>query len=413
MVTVGAGLIIIVVIAGVIVALYCGRAVTKKHTNTLNSLSRLTSQDCNKEFGLQTNPHYFQQTVLIPFQLQPAIDTFPKLDRSKVQYVKELGKGNFGVVFLGKVDRLKEGEGEVMVAVKTLREETSEALENFVSEAKTMFAFEHPNIVKIHAVCMKEVPYYMVFEYMDKGDLAHFLQENASSSQKQKRNPLGVHERTESSLSNNPPQLSCEQLADMCRQIASGMDYLSKKNHIHRDLACRNCLVSSPLNIKIGDFGMSQKLYTRDYYRVNGKAVLPIRWMSPEAVVYGKFTTQSDVWSFGVVMWEVWSFAMQPYYGVTNEEVTQLVRKGKHLDVPADCPEKIYEIMTECWSMDPACRPTFSELHDMLANYHFSTSTDEDQNSGRGLNDSASLSSDVFSEAGSCDGDSDNQAAAA
>ena len=256
-----------------------------------------------------------------------------------------------------------------MVAVKTLREETYEALENFVSEAKTMFGLDHPHILKIHAVCMKEVPYYLVFEYMDKGDLAHFLQENASSSQKRK-NPIVVHEHTVSSLSNNPPQLSCEQLADMCRQIASGMDYLSKKNHIHRDLACRNCLVSSPLNIKIGDFGMSQKLYTCDYYRVNGNAVLPIRWMSPEAVVCGKFTNQSDVWSFGVVMWEVWSFAMQPYYGLTNEEVIQLVREGNHLEVPEDCPEMIYEIMTKCWSMDPTCRPSFSELHDMLANYH-------------------------------------------
>ena len=399
MVSVAGMVVIVVVIVGVIGTVHC----YKQQARKAHFLIQLQKQESRKDLSLQYNPHYFTQTI-VPARLQPAIDTFPKLDRSKVQYVKELGKGNFGVVFLGKVDRLKEGEGEVMVAVKTLREETSEALENFVSEAKTMFAFDHPNIVKIHAVCMKEVPYYMVFEYMDKGDLAHFLQENASSSQKRK-NPFGVHERTESSLSNNPPQLCCEQLADMCRQIASGMDYLSKKNHIHRDLACRNCLVSSPLNIKIGDFGMSQKLYTRDYYRVNGKAVLPIRWMSPEAVVYGKFTTQSDVWSFGVVMWEVWSFAMQPYYGVTNEEVTQLVRKGKHLDVPADCPEKIYEIMTECWSMDPACRPTFSELHDMLANYHFSTSTDEDHNGGRGLNDSASLNSDVFSETGSYDDD--------
>ena len=321
-------------------------------------IRRLTRLDC----GLQPNPQYFR-----PLQVQSTIDTFPKVDRSRVHYVKELGRGKFGVVFLGKLDRLDEVEGEVMVAVKTLREETYEALENFVSEAKTMFGLDHPHILKIHAVCMKEVPYYLVFEYMDKGDLAHFLQENASSSQKRK-NPIVVHEHTVSSLSNNPPQLSCEQLADMCRQIASGMDYLSKKNHIHRDLACRNCLVSSPLNIKIGDFGMSQKLYTCDYYRVNGNAVLPIRWMSPEAVVCGKFTNQSDVWSFGVVMWEVWSFAMQPYYGLTNEEVIQLVREGNHLEVPEDCPEMIYEIMTKCWSMDPTCRPSFSELHDMLAN---------------------------------------------
>ena len=396
-----------VVVVGVIGAVYC----SKRQARKPHLLAQLQKQETKKELGLQYNPHYFTQTIL-PTRLQPTIETFRQLDRSKVQYIKELGKGNFGVVFLGKVDHLKEGEGEVMVAVKTLREETSEVLENFVSEAKTMFSFDHTNIVKIYAVCMKETPYYMVFEYMDKGDLAHFLQENASSYQKQKRDPIGVHERTESSISNNPAQLSCEQLTDVCRQIASGMDYLSKKNHIHRDLACRNCLVSSPLNVKIGDFGMSQNLYTRDYYRVNGKAVLPIRWMSPEAVVYGKFTTQSDVWSFGVVMWEVFSFAMQPYYGVTNEEVTQMIRKGKHLDIPPDCPDKIYEIMSECWNMDPSCRPTFSELYDMLLNYHSSTSTDEGPTGEQGgFNDTVSLNSDVFSETSSYDGDIASQTA--
>ena len=400
MVTIAAMVVIAVVVSGVIGTLYC----SKRQARKANLLVQLQKQENKKDLGLQYNPHYFTQTI-VPTRLQPTIDTFPSLDRSKIHYVKELGRGNFGIVFMGKVDKLKEGEGEALVAVKTLREENSGALESFVSEAKTMFSFDHPNIVKIHAVCMEEVPYYMVFEFMDKGDLAHFLQDSASSYQRQKRSPFGVHERTESSLSNDPPQLNCEQLTDVCRQIASGMDYLSKKNHIHRDLACRNCLVSSPLNIKIGDFGMSQNLYTRDYYRVNGKAVLPIRWMSPEAVVYGKFTTQSDVWSFGVVMWEVFSFAMQPYYGVTNEEVTQMIRKGKHLDIPVDCPDKIYEIMTVCWSMDPGDRPSFSELHEMLVNFRSSTSTDEDQHGGRGLNDTVSLNSDVFSETASCDGD--------
>ncbi|KAL5466693.1 hypothetical protein EMCRGX_G030839 [Ephydatia muelleri] len=405
-VSAAAVVVIVVVVVGVIGAVYYSKRQARKP-----HLVQLQKQETKKELGLQYNPHYFTQTIL-PTRLQPTIETFRQLDRSKVQYIKELGKGNFGVVFLGKVDHLKEGEGEVMVAVKTLREETSEVLENFVSEAKTMFSFDHTNIVKIYAVCMKETPYYMVFEYMDKGDLAHFLQENASSYQKQKRDPIGVHERTESSISNNPAQLSCEQLTDVCRQIAAGMDYLSKKNHIHRDLACRNCLVSSPLNVKIGDFGMSQNLYTRDYYRVNGKAVLPIRWMSPEAVVYGKFTTQSDVWSFGVVMWEVFSFAMQPYYGVTNEEVTQMIRKGKHLDIPPDCPDKIYEIMSECWNMDPSCRPTFSELYDMLLNYHSSTSTDEGPTGEQGgFNDTVSLNSDVFSETSSYDGDIASQTA--
>ena len=319
-------------------------------------------------------------------KIQEAIEGFPHYDKSSIKYIRQLGQGNFGIVFYAKAEGLFENEKETEVAVKTLKEESSgEVLENFVREAKLMFNFDHKNIVKIYGVCMDTEPYYLVFEYMNKGDLAQFLRANASSLQRRLMNPFDgrPRSRTESTLSDEPPSLSVDQLTDICKQIAVGMDYLASKNHIHRDLACRNCLVKScnsaqtesGLMVKIGDFGMSQNLYSSDYYRVRGQVVLPVRWMSPEAIIYGKFTTESDVWSFGVVMWEVFSFAMQPYYGTSNEEVTESIRRHKILKKPSDCPNRLYEIMKMCWSLEPMHRPTFSELFDQLGECHLSTSS--------------------------------------
>ena len=298
------------------------------------------------------------------------------------------------------------------VAVKTLKEEHStEGLDDFVREAKLMFNFDHPNIVKILGVCVDDMPYYMLFEYMDKGDLAQFLRASASSLQRRTMNPLDgrPRSRTESTLSDEPPALSVDQLADICRQIACGMEYLSKNNHVHRDLACRNCLVkscdgweqtTSGYFIKIGDFGMSQNLYTSDYYRVRGQAVLPVRWMSPEAVIYGKFSTDSDVWSFGVVMWEVFSFAMQPYYGTSNEEVTEAIRRHKILSKPADCPNRMYEIMKNCWSLQPKMRPGFDELVKIFTDCRLSVSS-SDRSESQSVDyedDCSDLDSDAFYE---------------
>jgi len=154
-------------------------------------------------------------------------------------------------------------------------------------------------------------------------------------------------------------------------------------------------------NVKICDFGMSHNLYAQDYYRVRGQAILPVRWMSPEAVVYGKFSTAGDVWSFGVVMWEVFSFAMQPYFGPSNEEVTKAIRRGDTLSRPVDCPHKIYEMMKDCWNMIPAERPSFSELHSFLKMSNGSISSLEDRSSSspdRISQFDSELDSDAFYE---------------
>jgi len=332
-------------------------------------------------------------------QLKKLIDSFPQFSKSSIHYIRQIGQGNFGVVFYAKAEEVMDDEKMTEVAVKTLRDEScTESLEDFAREAKLMFGFDHKNIVKIYGVATESMPYYLIFEYMDKGDLAHFLRDNASSSQRRLMEGRS-RSRTEATLSNDGAALMHEQLQDICKQIACGMKYLASMKHIHQDLACRNCLVKSVnpdltdagLIIKIGDFGMSHKLYSNDYYRVKGSAILPVRWMSPEAIIYGKFSTESDVWSFGVVMWEVFSFAMQPYYGTSNEEVTEAIRRRKILKQPPDCSSGMYEIMKQCWNQEKL-RPSFEELYNMLDEYRTSVSS-------RGSNSIEYCDSDMDSDA--------------
>lgn len=353
-----------------------------------------------------------EQPVVMSPKDAKTIESFPQFNKSCIHYIRQLGQGNFGVVFHATAVGLLNDEKETEVAVKTLKEETcsSENLEEFVREARVMFSFDHPNLIKIFGVAMESVPYYLIFEYMNKGDLTQFLRSHASSLQRHLMNPLDgrPRSRTESTVSDDPPSLTFDQLTDMCKQIAAGMMYLADKKHVHRDLACRNCLVkcdqetNSGLVIKIGDFGMSQNLYNADYYRVKGSVILPVRWMSPEAVIYGKFSTESDVWSFGVVMWEVFSFAMQPYYGTSNVEVTEAIRRHKILKPPTDCPNAIYEIMKLCWNQNSALRPTFEELYIQLDDSHGSLSSGDSPSMY--YSNGSDLDSDAFLEENSVDG---------
>ena len=298
----------------------------------------------------------------------------PECPRDNIFYVKDLGQGHFGVVV--QAELVMEGGGggkeKTMVAVKVLKEGASgQAKKEFFREATLMHTFTHPNLLRLVGVCVDQEPLCMVFEFMELGDLNNFLRQNSP------HHPL-PHQKTSSSSSsgdgcvNNTASLTrsgqkanltSHQLVCLSIDVAAGLNYLAQNHFVHRDLATRNCLVSRSLCVKISDFGLSQDIYSTDYFKMGDAELLPIRWMPPEAILYAKFTTQSDVWSFGVVLWEIFSFGIQPYFTMSNEEVVKHVRAGKVMSCPEGCPQEIYDLMIDCWAMEPSDRPTAGEIH--------------------------------------------------
>ena len=314
---------------------------------------------CQEENVSGTNPLYTRNSLLQQNQLEYDGVKLPEYPRSQIIYVRDLGQGHFGVVVQAEATNIEEGKEKSTVAIKVLKEGASpQVKKEFFREASLMCAFDHPNILKLLGVCIKMEPLCMIFEYMELGDLNNFLRKNAP-------NNWGSCTSLSHSghLKPGQPCLTTPQLVFIAVDVATGLEYLAQNHYVHRDLATRNCLVSGDLRVKISDFGLSQDIYSTDYFRLGDSELLPIRWMPPEAILYAKFTTQSDVWSFGIVLWEIFSFGVQPYFSLTNEEVVAHVRDGNVLNCPDKCPQEIYDLMLDCWAMNPTERPTAAELH--------------------------------------------------
>ncbi|NWR74940.1 ROS1 kinase, partial [Centropus unirufus] len=286
---------------------------------------------------------------------QAEIESLPAFPRDKLNLHRLLGSGAFGEVYEGTaVDILADGSGETKVAVKTLKKgATDHEKSEFLKEAHLMSKFDHPRILKLLGVCLLNEPQYLILELMEGGDLLSYLR----GARKQKlQNPL----------------LTVSDLLDICLDICKGCVYLEEMHFIHRDLAARNCLVSvkeyerSTRVVKIGDFGLARDVYKNDYYRKSGEGLLPVRWMAPESLIDGIFTNRSDVWAFGVLVWEILTLGEQPYPGFSNTEVLHHVRSGGRLESPNNCSNDLCDLMTRCWAQEPHNRPTFSYIQDKL-----------------------------------------------
>uniref|UniRef100_A0A8V5GMN0 Tyrosine-protein kinase receptor n=1 Tax=Melopsittacus undulatus TaxID=13146 RepID=A0A8V5GMN0_MELUD len=274
-----------------------------------------------------------------------------EVPRDKITLLRELGQGSFGMVYEGIAKDIVKGEPETRVAVKTVNESASlrERIE-FLNEASVMKGFSCHHVVRLLGVVSKGQPTLVVMELMAHGDLKSYLRSLRPDAENNPGRP--------------PPML--REMIQMAAEIADGMAYLNAKKFVHRDLAARNCMVAEDFTVKIGDFGMTRDIYETDYYRKGGKGLLPVRWMAPESLKDGVFTAYSDVWSFGVVLWEISSLAEQPYQGLSNEQVLKFVMDGGYLDQPDNCPERLHSLMQMCWQYNPKMRPTFIEIIEML-----------------------------------------------
>ncbi|XP_075322389.1 high affinity nerve growth factor receptor isoform X1 [Odontesthes bonariensis] len=267
----------------------------------------------------------------------------------------ELGEGAFGKVYLAECANLSPDSDKMLVAIKTLKDANESTRQDFQREAELLTVLQHQHIVRFYGVCTDGEPLAMVFEYMRHGDLNRFLRAHGPDArilEESKMPPLG--------------QLTVPQMLHIAAQIASGMVYLASLHFVHRDLATRNCLVGEGLVVKIGDFGMSRDIYSTDYYRVGGRTMLPIRWMPPESIMYRKFTTESDIWSFGVVLWEIFTYGKQPWYQLSNSEAIECITQGRELERPRTCPKEVYLLMQGCWQREPQQRMVIKDIHSRL-----------------------------------------------
>ncbi|XP_053134353.1 tyrosine-protein kinase Fer-like [Hemicordylus capensis] len=246
-----------------------------------------------------------------------------------------LGSGNFGEVYSGRL-----AYDNTPVAVKTCRGCLDpETKEKFLMEARILRQCCHPNIVRIIGVCARKQPVFIVMELVTGGDLLSFLR---------------VEGR----------RLWTQDLLRFAAQAAAGMAYLESNRCIHRDLAARNCLVGEGNVLKISDFGIYQHQADSGVYSSReGLKHIPIKWTAPEALKYGRYSTESDVWSYGVLLWEIFSLGGTPYRGLSNQQVVSQVERGFRMRAPQHCPMDVYDVMLRCWDRTPRLRPRFSAIH--------------------------------------------------
>ncbi|KAG1948463.1 focal adhesion kinase 1 isoform q [Pimephales promelas] len=262
-----------------------------------------------------------------------------EIQRDRIELGRCIGEGQFGDVHQGVY--ISPENPSLSVAIKTCKNCTSDSVrEKFLQEALTMRQFDHPHIVKLIGI-ITENPVWIIMELCTLGELRSFLQVRKYN-------------------------LDLSTLILFSYQLSTALAYLESKRFVHRDIAARNVLVSSTDCVKLGDFGLSRYMEDSSYYKAS-KGKLPIKWMAPESINFRRFTSASDVWMFGVCMWEILMFGIKPFQGVKNNDVIGRIENGERLAMPQNCPPTLYSLMTKCWAYDPSKRPRFTELKTQLS----------------------------------------------
>ncbi|XP_017020488.1 tyrosine-protein kinase Fer isoform X2 [Drosophila kikkawai] len=258
-----------------------------------------------------------------------------ELSNDDVVLLERIGRGNFGDVYKAKLKSTK-----LDVAVKTCRMTLpDEQKRKFLQEGRILKQYDHPNIVKLIGICVQKQPIMIVMELVLGGSLLTYLRKNSNG-------------------------LTNRQQMGMCRDAAAGMRYLESKNCIHRDLAARNCLVDLEHSVKISDFGMSRE--EEEYIVSDGMKQIPVKWTAPEALNFGKYTSLCDVWSYGILMWEIYSKGDTPYSGMSNSRARERIDTGYRMPTPENTPAEMYRLMLKCWAADAESRPHFDEIYNVV-----------------------------------------------
>ncbi|KAK5869660.1 hypothetical protein PBY51_024362 [Eleginops maclovinus] len=259
----------------------------------------------------------------------------------------ELGSGNFGCVKKGV---LKTDSGQLDVAIKVLKSDNEKLVrEEMMREAEIMHQLNNPFIVRMLGLCNAE-NLMLVMEMASAGPLNKFL-------------------------SSNKDTVTVENIVNLMHQVSMGMKYLEEKNFVHRDLAARNVLLVNKKFAKISDFGLSKAIGAdENYYRARTAGKWPLKWYAPECISFRKFSSKSDVWSFGVTMWEAFSFGGKPYKKMKGPEVMRFIESEGRMECPAVCPERMYTVMKECWTYKHEDRPDFKKVEESMRSYHYSIS---------------------------------------
>ncbi|XP_038577649.1 protein-tyrosine kinase 6b isoform X3 [Micropterus salmoides] len=284
--------------------------------NSLNNIYRLGNPSKRKKPNTPDLNHF-------------TVDEW-ELPKEEFTLEEQLGSGYFAEVYRG------HWKNHIKVAIKILKSDSELNYREFQSEVQILKRLRHRHLISLFAVCTASAPYYIITELMEKGSLLNFL-----------RGPEGQKQ-------------NIELLIDMGAQVADGMAYLEEQNSIHRDLAARNVLVGEDYICKVADFGLA-RVIKEPFYITEDKKI-PYKWSAPEAISHGKFSNKSDVWSFGVLLYEITTHGGNPYPAFSNQEVYQQVTKGYRMPAPAKCPDFLYEIMLKCWSAEPVDRPDFKSL---------------------------------------------------
>ncbi|KAM9752541.1 ephrin type-A receptor 2 isoform 2-T2 [Menidia menidia] len=319
----------------VVVILFLRKRRRNSHTRQGPEDTYFSSPEQLKPLKTYVDPHTYEDPNVAVLKF--ATEIHP----SHITKQKVIGAGEFGEVYRGSLK--VQGRKEVAVAIKTLKPGyTEKQRQDFLSEASIMGQFAHQNIIRLEGVVTKFKHAMIVTEYMENGALDRYLRDHDG-------------------------EFSAFQLVGMLRGIAAGMKYLSDMSYVHRDLAARNILVNNNLECKVSDFGLSRVLEDdpEGTYTTSGGKI-PIRWTAPEAIAYRKFTSASDVWSFGIVMWEVMAFGERPYWDMSNHEVMKAINEAFRLPAPMDCPSAVYQLMLQCWLPERSKRPRFGDIVSLL-----------------------------------------------